>query len=191
MLKAGDSPPWVRGQREGWETSRPPGGYEPGWKSRWSGWVSERAPVWGAAWGSGQSPRHSEPQVGTGGARTQVLGDNRVECEGSSSGLLRTGRPGAPLPSPCAALPPWTQKFLSSDFTQIRNIFVGPWAPCLMEESASHFPPPITLSPPAPSREHICPVGLEPTVTSLGYSYKLFKSPLSTRLCSQLSRRSS
>lgn len=99
--------------------------------------------------------------------------------------------PGALLPSPCAALPPWTQKFLSSDFTQIRNIFVGPWAPCLMEESASHFPPPITLSPPAPSREHICPVGLEPTVTSLGYSYKLFKSPLSTRLCSQLSRRSS
>ena len=73
-----------------------PGGYEPGWKPRWSGRVSERAPVWGAAWGSGQSPRHSEPQVGTGGTGTQVLGDNGVERESSSSGLLQRGRPQHP-----------------------------------------------------------------------------------------------
>ena len=98
LLKAGDSPPWVwvRGQRVGWETSGPTGVYEPGWKPPWSGRASERAPVWGAAWGSGQSPRHSEPQVGTGGTGTQVLGDNGVERKSSSSSLLRRGRPQHP-----------------------------------------------------------------------------------------------
>ena len=108
ILKSRD--PWVRvrGQREGWETSGPTGVYEPGWKPPWSGRASERAPVWGAAWGSGQSPRHSEPQVGTGGTGTQVLGDNGVERKSSSSSLSGEVAPSTPLLSPCAALPPQT-----------------------------------------------------------------------------------